>query len=106
MTQVRYPQAVWRGGAVVKNRAQEGVWREETGAAEMASPGLVPAGVWSLRSHGVELAVRRKEAWGMQDSQAYNLQTEREQHQNLSLKKPGHGTWPERLPRDTAACRE
>lgn len=38
----------------------------------MASPGLVPAGVWSLRSHGAELAVRRKEAWGMQDSQAYN----------------------------------
>lgn len=73
----------------------------------MASPGLVPAGVWSLsRSHGAELAVRRKEAWGMQDSQAYNLQTEREQCQNLSLKEPGYSAWSERLPRDTAACRE
>lgn len=56
----------------------------------MVSPGLVPAGVWSLsRSHGVQLAVRRKEAWDMQDSQAYNLQTEREQRQNQSLKAPG-----------------
>lgn len=73
----------------------------------MASPGLVPAGVWSLsRSHGAELAVRRKEAWGMQDSQAYNLQTEREQCQNLSPKEPGYSAWPEWLPRDTAACRE
>lgn len=40
----------------------------------------------------------------MQDSQAYNLQTEREQCQNLSPKEPGYSAWPEWLPRDTAAA--
>lgn len=51
---------MWGGGKLLKTEH-----REESGAAEMASPGLVPAGVLSLsRSREAESVVRRKEAPG------------------------------------------